>query len=396
MDALSQPQQSWPSIHITGTTGKGSTAALVASVLKEAGYTVGMYTSPHLVRFNERIQINGVQISDSELAQLIKEMRIVLDEKNIETTFFEFTTALAFLYFAKRNVDIAVIEVGMGGRLDATNVITPLVSVITNIGLDHEQLLGDTLEAIATEKAGIIKRGVPVVTGEKNPHLLALFEKVAQQKDAPVYTTDGCLSIAERNATLSGQSFSLTHSPAGDTEEYEMKLLGRHQLDNAATAWLTLHVIAGQGWRIEKVHIRSGFQQATWPGRMQVVSHKPLIIVDGAHNADGARVLYEYIKSFSRHDVLVLAVKRGKNPTFLLEQIVPLFREVVVTEGSYEPWPAHDLEKLVSQYASRVIVKQRTEEALAYAREYLPNDGLMLVTGSLYMIGKAIPLDYLR
>lgn len=389
MELLGHPERGWPIVHIAGTNGKGSTAAFMASVLREAGYSVGLYTSPHLVKFNERIQINGVPISDADLATLAGELREKLEKAAIRVTFFEFTTALAFSYFARQGLDIAVIEVGMGGRLDATNVLKPLVSVITNISYDHESFLGTTLQAIASEKAGIIKPGVPVVTGEKNKDVIALFAAKAHELQSDFQVVADVCDVRGTHATLDGQTAVI------NGEEFMIPLLGKHQLDNAATAYVSLGKLRDLGWRISPAHILAGFQKTIWPGRMQVVSKHPLIVVDGAHNEDGAACLYDFIKDFPHHDVLVLAVKKGKNPTFILERIVPLFTHVLVTEGSYEPWPAEELAQVVRRYNGQAVVQKDVKRALGEAREMLSDDGFMLVAGSLYMIGQAIPIDSL-
>ena len=413
MEALGHPEQEWPSVHIAGTVGKGSTAAFMASVLREAGYRVGLYTSPHLVKFNERIQINGQHISDGDLAALAQDLREKLELKGIQATFFECTTALAFLYFARHHVDIAVVEVGMGGRLDATNVIVPAISVITNIGFDHENYLGKTLAQIAAEKAGIIKARVPVVTGEKNPEVLALLRKSAQAKQAPFYALYESIEIKPLQATFAGQRFRIkpmvhpggipiTGHPLGSTiwrkptlgdlnrmkDEFEIGLLGRHQVDNAATALLALDVLRGQGWDISEKAFTSGLRETVWPGRMQILSHQPLVVVDGAHNQDGFRALYQFIKDWPRHDVLVLAAKNDKNFLTMYEKIVPLFSQVVVTEGTYEPVPADTLAQAIHSYVKHApVVIPSASEAALYAKRVVSPQGTVLITGSLYMIG---------
>ena len=413
MEVVGHPERQWPSVHIAGTTGKGSTAAFMASVLRKGGYTVGLYTSPHLVTFHERIQINGKQISDRDLAVLAQEVREKLEGKGIRATFFEFTTALAFLYFARQTIDIAVVEVGMGGRLDATNVIVPAISVITNVGFDHENYLGKTLAQIAGEKGGIIKGGVPVVTGAKNPEVLALLKKSAQAKQAPFYALYESIEIKPLQATFDGQRFRIkpmvhpggipiTGHPLGSTiwrkptlgdlnrmkDEFEIGLLGRHQVDNAATALLVVDVLRGQGWGISGQALKSGLRETVWPGRMQILSRQPLVVVDGAHNQDGFKALYQFIKDWPRHDVLVLAAKHDKNFLAMYEKIVPLFSQVVVTEGTYEPMPADALALEISSYVKRppVVIPSATE-AVVYAKSIVSPGGTMLITGSLYMIG---------
>ncbi|MBI3420965.1 MAG: bifunctional folylpolyglutamate synthase/dihydrofolate synthase [Candidatus Sungbacteria bacterium] len=400
MEALGHPERQWPSVHIAGTVGKGSTAAFMASVLGKAGYRVGLYTSPHVVTIHERIQIDGQQITDGELALLSQEMRGKLEAKSVQATLFEFTTALAFLYFARQHIDIAVIEVGMGGRLDATNVITPIVSVITTIGLDHEQFLGGTLAEVAGEKAGIMKAGVPVVVGEQNSGVLALLRKIAQKKQAPLYAVPENMEIKVLQATLDGQRFlikpmahpggiqSTGHLPGSAIEHFEIGLLGRHQIDNAATALLALGVVQGQGWKLPAQALQDGLRETVWPGRMQILSRQPLVVVDGAHNQDGFKALYQFIKDWPRHDVLVAAAKNDKNFLAMYENIVPLFTQVVVTEGTYEPMPADLLAQAIRPYAQQLpVVMPSALEAVAHAKSIVSPDGTMLITGSLYMIG---------
>lgn len=386
MAVLGHPEMAWPSVHIAGTNGKGSTASFMATMLCKAGYKVGLYTSPHLLKFNERIQINGQEISDAELALLVQEIRIKLKVNHIQATFFEFTTALAFLYFARQHIEIAVIEVGMGGRLDATNVITPLVSVITNIGLDHTSELGGSLEQIATEKAGIIKEGVPVIAGEKNTGILYLLEQKAQQQFADWHSVTRELRVMPGLATLKKQVFTTS---GVIKNQWEIGLLGAHQIDNAVTALLALHYLNRHGLAVSVSAMTKGLKETVWAGRMEVLSQKPLVIIDGAHNEDGAKALYQFLQQFKRHNVLVLACKRGKDDAFMLKHIVPLFQYVVVTEGTYDPLPADDLLVKVKVHQPQAKVISSAQEAVIDGLAHLPTDGFMVVTGSLYMIGSA-------
>lgn len=387
MKALGYPERKFRSVHIAGTNGKGSTAAFLSSVLDVAGYTVGLYTSPHLVKFNERIRLNGVDISDEELAGLVALVRKATEAADIQATFFEFTTALAFVYFAQQHVDMAVIEVGMGGRLDATNVMTPLVSVITTIGLDHTEVLGDTLEKIAAEKAGIIKPGVPVVIGEKKPDVVAYLQQAAQAKGSPAVIVAEEMQVKDIDASLFRQKFAVEGSIQG---QFEIHLLGRHQIDNALTALSTIAQLRGQRMDIPQAVIQKGMAAARWDGRMQVVSHQPLVIVDGAHNEDGMEALYEFIKDFSKHSVLVVAQKRDKQLSLLHDKIVPLFNHVIATEGTYQPMKAETLAKELSRIHQHVGAIPDVAGAIDRARALLPADGFLLVSGSLYMVGGAL------
>ena len=270
LELLGNPQDQLKSIHIAGTNGKGSTANFIYSVLKEAGYKVGLYTSPHLIKFNERIKINDVEISDNELVELTE--LIKKKKKNLQPTFFEFTTALAFLYFAQQKCDYVVIETGMGGRLDATNVLNPLVSVITNVSLDHTKYLGEDKLQIAGEKAAIIKENGIVVTGEKDGNVLELFLKVCLEKNAEL------VILKEEEINKS---------------DLKITMLGKHQLRNAALAKKAIEL---SQIKITPNAMEQWLMKAKWPGRLQMVCDKPLVILDGAHNVVGMEKLKEFVR----------------------------------------------------------------------------------------------------
>jgi dihydrofolate synthase / folylpolyglutamate synthase len=257
--------------------------------------------------------------------------------------------------------------------------------VITTIGFDHEKFLGNTLEQIAYEKAGIIKSGVPVVTGEKKSDILKLLKTVAEKQSAKLHVVSQELEVTFFKETLESQDFQIGRIV------HTISLLGRHQIDNAATAFLTIEVLRQQGWDVSDEDIKKGLTQTRWPGRMQIVSREPLIVVDGAHNPDGVAALHAFIKGWNRYDVLVLAQKQGKKFDDMYTLIVPLFRHIIVTEGTFEPMAASELASLLQGYVKgNVLVVPNSHEALRQARELLPPDGTMLVTGSLYMIGAAL------
>ena len=387
MELLGHPEQTFKSVHIAGTNGKGSTAAFIDSILRNTELTVGLYTSPHIYTFNERIQINGKAISDEELASLIQELKEVTEKNGLQPTFFEFTTALAYMHFAKKKVDIAVVEVGMGGLLDATNVIIPLVAVITNIGLDHMEFLGDTKEKIAKEKAGVIKQGVPLVTSEKDPRIQQLLKKTCEQNNAPYYHTDDVFQMSLVSESLDNQRFKVEGAYEGTLS---IHLLGHHQLQNAACALGAILELKKAGLEISNEAIEQGMANARWEGRLDVVSTKPLILVDGAHNQDGVHVLHDYIKNLPRHDVLVVAQKKGKDITDMATHIVPMFTNIIVTQGNFMPEdPSVIAEKLIEHHSSIQAIAD-IGEALAEAKKHLPPDGTMLITGSLYMVADAL------
>ena len=358
-------------------------------MLQTQGYAVGLYTSPHLRVFNERIQISGVQISDVELSVLVKEIRELCEELGISPTFFEFTTALAFLYFSRQGAEIAVIEVGMGGLLDATNVVTPLVSVITMIGHDHMHILGTTLLEIASNKAGIIKEGVPVVLANQPLELLDYFESVSNAHHSSLYVVGRDILLRGITSDLSGQTFMVSGLVEG---EYEIAMLGDYQIENAGLALLALHVLAEQGVEISDESLRLGMKASFWRGRLEVVSLDPLVIVDGAHNPEGVVSLARFLdnRDIVHGDVLVLALKQGKHYQEMLDMIVPRFSKVIVTEGTYQPMPMEELGALVGQVCDDVELIRDPRQASARGRALLPAHGCMLVTGSLYMIGSAL------
>jgi len=343
MELLGHPEKKLKTIHISGTNGKGSVAAMLDSVLRQDGdRKVGLYTSPHLYRFNERIQVGGRAISDVDLARHVEELRGLIEKNGIQATFFEFTTAVAIAYFVEREVDVVVMEVGLGGLLDATNVVEPIVSVITNIGLDHTEYLGDSKEEIANEKAGIIKDGAPVITAETDEKLLKIFREKASEVGSNVYEVGNLISPTVLSPTeedfLKPQIIAVKGVFTG---EFDLPLLGSHQVLNAATVLSVLHVLNEQGFDVSWEEIQRGMSGVRWEGRLQVVSSSPLVLVDGAHNNDGVEALYEFIKGFPRFDVLVLGEKVDKDMEKMTELIVPLFAKVVITKGVYMAEETH-------------------------------------------------------
>lgn len=388
MEALGHPEQSFRSIHVTGTNGKGSTCAMMESLLRTAGYKTALYTSPHLYAFNERIRVGGMNIPDQVLLELITEIRLIVEREHVQPTFFEFTTALAFLYFSRSKIDIAVIEVGMGGAYDATNVITPLVSVVTNVGLDHMEYLGPTTHHIAREKAGIIKEGVPVVTAEQDPDILRIFVGRAEEQHTNVIRVQDAVRAKKISSDLTGQQVQL------DSFVIQLPLLGDHQIINMETAIAAIGAISAKGFVVPQESIVTGISRTSWEGRLQIVSRDPLVIIDGAHNQDGARVLASFLSTISRHDVLVFAAKKGKDISDMQHLIIPLFSHVIVTEGSFLPQKAEVLAEKIRSVHKNVSVEKHVPDALRSAKKLVPKDGTIVVTGSLYMIADA--LTYFR
>lgn len=399
---LGIPEEEFQSVHISGTNGKGSTAAMIESVLRQAEYKTGLYTSPHLIRFNERIQVSGQEISNERLGELIEVVKKATEKTGLSPTFFEFTTAIAFLYLAQEKIDIGVIEVGLGGEKDATNVITPLISIITNIGHDHVNIIGPTKLEIAREKAGIIKPGSIFVTAETNPKIIEVFttrtEKIWQVQDL--------ISAETIQQTLDHQ---IIKTSGMYNAQFELPLLGEHQVTNALTALVALKALGGKGFPVPLEQIQTGLQKTHWPGRLQVLSQKPLILIDGAHNEEGAQALHSFLSQkirpsyhrsvygdIPRFKVLLLAMKKDKDMPTMLGKIVPMFGKVIITQGNYEPMPVGELAELMQKYHANVEAISDVKTALAKAQKNLKPKDMLLITGSLYMIGDALAALSLR
>jgi dihydrofolate synthase/folylpolyglutamate synthase len=389
---LSNPHERYAAVHIGGTNGKGSTAALTASVLQAQGYRVGLYTSPHLVDFSERIRINGVPISHDAVAELTERIsHLTSHVSHLTPTFFEFTTAMAFLYFAESSVDLAVIEVGLGGRFDATNVITPAVSVITNVDYDHQAYLGNTLAQIAFEKAGIIKPGIPAVTAVENAEAMEVIEKTGRERGSRLYRL--------------GRDFHVDGVSPGDFgyrgighqwPHLAMRLLGRHQLKNAACALAALELLSDKGFDLSEAAVRSGLHSAVWEGRLEPIEMpgKPLILLDGAHNPAGAGTLREYLAELKAERggrvFLVLGIMQDKDIPAVMAELVPLSDFVVLTRPDYHRAASlEDLEKAVVPFGVPTGRRPQVGEAVEFAGRMAGPKDLICVTGSLFTVGEA-------
>jgi len=390
MAALGEPHKRFRSVQIAGTNGKGSTASTVAAVLQTAGYRTGLYTSPHLIDFTERIRVNGEPIAPERVTQLTERIRTAASE--IPVTFFEFTTAMAFLHFAESSVDLAVAEVGLGGRFDATNVLSPLVSVITNIDFDHQAFLGNTLEQIAFEKAGIVKPGVPVVTATDRPEAINVIRAVCREQGAPLYRV-GAEIRAEGSST---QQF-LYQGIRQSYPDLNFALLGKHQLMNAACALAALELLEVQGLPVGEAAIRRGLSTVRWEGRMEMIRPGPsaaAVLLDGAHNPAGARVLRAFLEEARparpARLILILGILSDKDIDGILAELVPLADEVVLTRPDYDrAEPPAGLKRRLVSFSVRSSVQEPVEEAVRYAQSVATAADLICVTGSLYTIGEA-------
>ena len=388
MEALGHPEQEWPSVHIAGTVGKGSTAAFMASVLREAGYRVGLYTSPHLVKFNERIQINGQHISDGDLAALAQDLREKLELKGIQATFFECTTALAFLYFARHHVDIAVVEVGMGGRLDATNVVQQAVSVLGPIAIDHVEILGADAALIAREKGGIIKPRQTVFTAPQSGVVTDVLKGLCEAEGVPLLTCGRDLTVSIHQHELRGLDVTVT-GLRGLYESLRIPLAGRHQAQNAALAIGALEALSPTG--VPHTVVERGLAQVTWPGRIEVVHEEPLVVMDGAHNAHAAAALREtLVELLDRRRIhLLVGMSADKSVEGVGEALGKLAVSATCTRSRHpRAMDPAALAKRLGAFCPDVHVMSDAADAYTYLLNAVPASDAIVVTGSLYLVGE--------
>ena len=383
--ALGNPQEKLRCVHVAGTNGKGSTCALLERMLRECGLKTGLYTSPYLMRYNERMRVNGQPIGDEALtglAQQVREQAEALAETGVCPTWFELGTAMAFLWFAQRQVDVAVIEVGLGGRLDATNIITPEICLIGPIGLEHTKQLGDTLELIAGEKAGIIKDHVPVaVQRQQTESVRQVFRRIAAERGAPLTDlADMPCENLECHARGAAFDFAGHHARIG--------LAGRHQADNACLALAGLDLLRARGWALDEEKAMAGLRKAVWPARLEWIDDHTLI--DGAHNAHGVRALAGYVREFlaGRRVVCVAGIMKDKDAGECAALLAGIADAAVATQIDYpRALPCRELAAQLTEHglAAEAVADER--EAVARARELAGEDGVVLICGSLYLAG---------
>jgi dihydrofolate synthase/folylpolyglutamate synthase len=391
LERLGDPQRTYPCIHVAGTKGKGSVSALCAAALQAAGLKTGLYTSPHLLDFSERIQVDRNPIPPEEVVTLLEEMKPAV-ESIPGISSFEIMTALAFLYFARSKVDIAVVEVGLGGRLDATNVVTPLVSVITSISLDHTPILGNTLAEIAGEKAGIIKNGIPVVCSPQPQEAFRRIDSIARERQASVTLVGRDTRFLRLDQTLQGQHFHVWKNP-GNRKSLFIPLVGTHQLENAATAWTALGVVAAAGIPLDEGAIQKGFASVDWPGRFQILQREPFVILDAAHNPDSARRLAATLDELlpDRPITLVCGFSGDKNLPGFLEALRGRLQQAVATRAAHpRAMPPAELAEKLAGLGIPVQAADAIENALPAAFAVTPSEGILLVTGSVFLVGAAL------
>ena len=396
LERLGNPQNAARSVHLAGTKGKGSTAAMIAAILTRSGYRVGLYTSPHLLSITERLQVDGKPIAEDTFARLVDILKPEVEVVNRlgtygELTTFELLTALAFIYFREMGVHYQVVETGLGGRLDATNVVMPEVCVITSISYDHMDVLGDTLTRIATEKAGIIKPGSIVVCSPQFPEAMAVIERTCRERGVKLIKAGSDVTWQRKSFSAEGQSFTLK----GIIRNYslDLPLLGEYQIENAATAVATVEGLSGRGANISPENIASGLAKMYWPGRLQILRRQPWVIVDGAHNAYSVKKLGEALRQYFTFNrpVLVFGASADKDIAGIVAELASFRSEVIVT-GSRHP-RAVTPAVLAAEFAKYGITPQIAPDvpsAVKLALSRAKPDDLICATGSIFIIAEVM------
>jgi dihydrofolate synthase / folylpolyglutamate synthase len=406
MHFLGDPQNDYQIIHVAGTKGKGSVSAMCANVLKTQGYRTGLYISPHMVDFNERIQVNGQMIEKNEFITLVEQLKPIT-EKLPEITTFELTTALAFLYFSQQQVDFAVVEVGLGGRLDATNIVAPLITVITSISYDHVKILGNTLSEIAAEKGGIIKQNIPVVIAPQKEEARLCLERIAQERSAPVIQVGRDYLYAADAHHLGGQTM-LVWTPeeqplvdefiesAGRDQwsplRLKVPLLGFHQVENAATAYAVLKTIGKLGVKLSQRAYRDGFSQVHWPGRMEIMRTHPPVVIDSAHNRYSALKLRQAMDDYfpGLPIVLVFGASEDKDIDGMFSELLPRVWRLIATQSDHpRSIEADTLVEIAHRFGCPAVAILPIEDALAAALDDAGQESVILVTGSIFIAAAA-------
>ncbi|MBI3583773.1 MAG: bifunctional folylpolyglutamate synthase/dihydrofolate synthase [Nitrospinae bacterium] len=418
LNLLQNPHQKFKSILIAGTNGKGSTAAMIASILQCAGYKTALYTSPHLQDFRERIRINGVMIPEEDVIELTELIRNrIYNHSELSLTFFEFTTAMAFLYFAREKVDFAVVEVGMGGRLDATNVLNPVLSIITEIDIEHTEHLGEDIKSITREKGGIIKENGITILSSNKTDVVEVIESICKEKNAKLYRIERDFGSRIIEFGMRGSRFEF-HNPQSSIRNFEIPLLGRYQIINASTAIkaaLILPSLRG-GVKIGDSAIYEGLKNVKWQGRLEIVSENPIIILDGAHNPAAAKVLSEELKKFWNSEfgirinklILIIGILKDKDYKGIISFLAPIADYIIAVKPKtlrvrepedlkieslkYPPPPASPHKwgrNKVGGLMERVEIIEDISEAVLRAKGLASVDDLICITGSFFTVGEA-------
>lgn len=396
LEYLGNPHKKIKTIHVAGTNGKGSTTAMITKILVESGYNVGCYISPYIEEFEERMQINNKNIDKSDLAEIITAVSVAV-EKVIEDglgnpTEFEIITCAGFLYFEREKVDFVIVEVGLGGRLDSTNVIEPILSIIGSISLDHMNILGDTLEKIAFEKGGIIKNNTKVILYPQIDSVTEVIEKICDEKNSPlVKVKRNDATFLEVKEDEDGKIIqSLIVNTAKDSYRVSLALLGVHQIQNCNVVINSCEALMNMGVKITKESILNGLKEVKWPGRMEIMRKNPLVVLDGAHNIDGIKKLSESIDKYFKYKnmILILGILADKQVEEMINVICPkASRVIAVTPNSERAELCEDLKDKIISYNENCESEIDYKEAYKRALEYCESDDILVISGSLYMVG---------
>ncbi|MFC1885503.1 bifunctional folylpolyglutamate synthase/dihydrofolate synthase [Thermodesulfobacteriota bacterium] len=386
LDGLGNPQNAFSCVHVAGTNGKGSIASALSTIFNLAGYKVGLYTSPHLVRFNERIRINGRPIDDDDVVRSYHAVKD-LHSGERELTFFEYATAMALYEFGRQQIDWAIIETGMGGRLDATNIIQPFISIISNISLEHQMYLGKTVSQIAGEKGGIIKKKTPVITGVKQPKALSVIQEIARKKEAPLYRLGKDFRVRRRGQKQFSY-FGMDHI----WRDLKTGLLGNHQVDNAALVLSACEILNRSQTDLSLENISNGLLRNNWPGRLEIFSTSPVILLDGAHNLAAARNLARFLSENlkDRNITLVAGILDDKPYTAMLRYLLPLCSRAILTRAKIDrALPPDRLYDEAKTSLSDIQISPDVCSALKTAVETTTPEDVICIAGSLYVVGEA-------
>jgi dihydrofolate synthase/folylpolyglutamate synthase len=388
LEAAGNPHRAFSSIHVAGTNGKGSVACYLNSILFHSGLRTGLFTSPHLIDYRERIRVDGDVIGRRELTGLVGGLRESIFETG--ASYFEATTVLAFQYFANRAVDVGVVEVGMGGRLDSTNVLVPVLSCITSIDFDHVKYLGRTLALIAGEKGGIIKPGVPVVCGRLSPKASAAIRRIATSRESTVFEVGKHAWFRPLEMDIHRSTFEYTG--LSGRRVMEIEAAGLHHITNAATAMLTVEILRDRGFQIKEEYVQRGFRRAQWPGRFHVLRRRPLVLCDAAHNVSGTRLLVESLEALNlKRNVTVFAVLRDKDYRKMLSLLAGCSESFVLTKpDSPRALPVVKLKAAARDLGLRFRATASVAKAVEIARDHCGNGRSVLICGSLYALGEAM------
>jgi len=386
LEKIGNPQNKLSkSILIAGTNGKGSTAAILSSVLSAAGYSIGLFTSPHLFSYRERIKINGQNITKRAFSQVINTLKPFLDEpyQKLHRTFFEVLTTVAFVHFEREKTDLNILEVGLGGRKDSTNVVMPLISCITPIGFDHTRTLGRSLSEIAREKCGIIRKGGVVVSSIQHKNAMRVIEHTVRKREALLYTTERYIKVKHRTIDEKGIKFSYRD------EEYFFPFIGRFQIKNLCTALLVIEILIKKGFTVTKRNMQKGLERCIWRGRFDIVSRSPFILLDGAHNPSAMREMVKSLKEiFPRKKIIaIFSCLTSKDKRGMARQLEKLTDTIILTKIDAER--AAEMPELKRAFLKTVSIRDTIKNALSLAREFSDKNSLILITGSIYLVAEA-------